>query len=80
MSRMGATIESADDLAKQTKIHYGTVFGGASMSFFKESNFSTYQRMWNAMAAFEPSPFMQNNDEGYIHFNLLCLDGHGRRI
>lgn len=75
-SRMGATIENAEDLAKQTKIHYGTVFGGASMSFFRESNFSTYQRMWNAMAAFEPSPFMQNNDEGskvLPHFLNLFL-------
>lgn len=47
MSRMGETIESAEDLAKQQKIQYGAVKGGSTMQFFKESNFSTYQRMVN---------------------------------
>lgn len=47
MSRMGETIESAEDLAKQQKIKYGAVKGGSTMQFFKESNFSTYQRMVN---------------------------------
>lgn len=61
---MGATIESAEDLAKQNKIHYGAVIGGATMAFFRESNFSTFQRMWGGMESFEPSPFMLNNDEG----------------
>lgn len=44
MSRMGVTIESAEDLAKQTKIKYGAVLGGSTLQFFKDSNFSTYQR------------------------------------
>lgn len=44
--RMGPTIDSAEALAKQTKIKYGTVEGGATQAFFRESNFSTYQRMW----------------------------------
>lgn len=64
MSRMDVSIESANDLAKQTKIKYGAMRGGATMSFFKESNFSLYQRMWSAMESAEPSVFVNSNEEG----------------
>jgi hypothetical protein len=37
VSRMQSPIESADDLAKQTEIKYGTVKGGSTESFFKVS-------------------------------------------
>lgn len=55
MSRMGETIENAEDLAKQQKIKYGAVKGGSTMQFFKESNFSTYQRMVNILIIIEKS-------------------------
>ncbi|XP_055588380.1 glutamate receptor ionotropic, kainate 2-like [Uranotaenia lowii] len=64
MERMDASIESADDLAKQSKIKYGTLSGGSTMSFFQNSNFSTYQRMWAAMESTRPSVFTKSNDEG----------------
>ncbi|KAG5684283.1 hypothetical protein PVAND_013519 [Polypedilum vanderplanki] len=64
MERMDATINSAEDLAKQSKIKYGAVKGGSTMKFFQESNFSTYQRMWAAMESARPSVFTNNNDEG----------------
>src|SRR4029434_137880 len=35
VERMDSPIDSADDLAKQTKILYGLVEGGATMTFFK---------------------------------------------
>lgn len=47
--RMDNTIDSAEDLAKQSKIKYGAVRGGSTLKFFQDSNFSTYQRMWAAM-------------------------------
>jgi hypothetical protein len=34
---MESPIDSADDLAKQTKIEYGAVEDGATMTFFKVS-------------------------------------------
>lgn len=37
VERMESPIDSADDLAKQTKIEYGVVEDGASMTFFKVS-------------------------------------------
>ena len=37
VERMKSPIENADDLAKQTKIHYGCVASGSTMSFFKVS-------------------------------------------
>lgn len=64
MSRMGVTIESAEDLAKQIKIKYGAVSGGSTLQFFKDSNFSTFQRMWSAMESMDPSPFVADNNEG----------------
>ncbi|XP_053682747.1 glutamate receptor ionotropic, kainate 2-like [Sabethes cyaneus] len=64
MERMDATIESAEDLAKQSKIKYGAVLGGSTLSFFRSSNFSTYQRMWAAMESTRPSVFTKSNDEG----------------
>ncbi|KAG8193457.1 hypothetical protein JTE90_005104 [Oedothorax gibbosus] len=37
--RMSSPIESAADLAKQTSILYGSVMGGSTMNFFKDSNY-----------------------------------------
>lgn len=74
MSRMGATIESADDLAKQTKIKYGAVLGGSTLGFFKNSNFSTYQRMWSAMESMDPSPFVADNKEGCNFYWLFIFN------
>lgn len=37
VDRMNTPINNADDLAKQTEIAYGPVFGGSTMSFFKVS-------------------------------------------
>ncbi|XP_047537910.1 glutamate receptor ionotropic, kainate 2-like [Vanessa atalanta] len=61
---MDDSIKSAEDLAMQTKIKYGTLKGGSTSSFFKRSNVSIYQRMWAAMESARPSVFVKNNDEG----------------
>lgn len=37
VERMESPIDSADDLAKQTKIEYGVVEDGSTMNFFKVS-------------------------------------------
>nr|APC94352.1 ionotropic receptor 7 [Pyrrhalta aenescens] len=63
-SRMGVTITSAEDLATQNKIKYGCLKDGATSSFFKDSNFSTYHRMWVQMDSADPSVFEMNNKEG----------------
>ncbi|GJQ76051.1 hypothetical protein Trydic_g18102 [Trypoxylus dichotomus] len=62
--RMGSTIAGAEDLAKQTKIKYGTVLNGATMAFFKNSNFSTYARLWANMEQGKPNVFEKSNDSG----------------
>nr|AVH87307.1 ionotropic receptor 19 [Holotrichia parallela] len=62
--RMETTITSAEDLAKQTKIKYGTMFGGATMGFFKNSNFTTYARLWTNMEQAKPSVFENENGDG----------------
>lgn len=35
VERMDSPIESAEDLAKQTKIKYGALYGGSTASFFR---------------------------------------------
>jgi len=63
-SRQGNSISSAEDLAAQNKIKYGAMAGGSTMGFFRDSNFSTYQKMWTAMESASPSVFTKTNDEG----------------
>ena len=43
IERMDSPVESADDIAKQTRIDYGVVKDGATMTFFKVS---TAGLMW----------------------------------
>ncbi|XP_066147480.1 glutamate receptor ionotropic, kainate 2-like [Euwallacea fornicatus] len=64
MSRMGLTIESAEDLASQSKIKYGCVHGGSTCSFFKDTNFSTYHQMWVQMESADPTVFESSNADG----------------
>lgn len=64
MDRMAPTIDSAEALVKQTKIKYGTVDGGSTQTFFKESNYTTYARMWTQMEGARPSVFEKTNADG----------------
>ncbi|XP_059497298.1 glutamate receptor ionotropic, kainate 5 isoform X2 [Stegostoma tigrinum] len=64
VQRMEVPIESADDLADQTNIEYGTIQGGSTMTFFQNSRYQTYQRMWNYMHSKQPSVFVKTTEEG----------------
>ncbi|KAK7907724.1 hypothetical protein WMY93_016336 [Mugilogobius chulae] len=54
----------ADDLAKQTKIPYGVVEDGSTMTFFKKTKISTYDKMWEFMNSRRSSVMVQNVEEG----------------
>ncbi|XP_075772161.1 LOW QUALITY PROTEIN: glutamate receptor ionotropic, kainate 5 [Pelodiscus sinensis] len=60
VQRMEVPVESADDLADQTNIEYGTIHAGSTMTFFQVS----YQRMWNYMDSKQPSVFVRSTEEG----------------
>ncbi|NWV23919.1 GRIK1 protein, partial [Origma solitaria] len=64
VERMESPIDSADDLAKQTKIEYGAVRDGSTMTFFKKSKISTYEKMWAFMSSRQQTALVKNNDEG----------------
>uniref|UniRef100_A0A3P9AE67 Glutamate receptor n=1 Tax=Esox lucius TaxID=8010 RepID=A0A3P9AE67_ESOLU len=64
VQRMEVPIESPDDLADQTNIEYGTIQGGSTMTFFMNSRYQTYQRMWNYMHSKQPSVFVKSTEEG----------------
>uniref|UniRef100_A0A8C1IWA7 Glutamate receptor n=1 Tax=Cyprinus carpio TaxID=7962 RepID=A0A8C1IWA7_CYPCA len=64
VQRMEVPIESAEDLADQTNIQYGTIQGGSTMTFFMNSRYQTYQRMWNYMYSKQPSVFVKSTEEG----------------
>nr|5CMK_A Chain A, Glutamate receptor ionotropic, kainate 2 [Rattus norvegicus]5CMK_B Chain B, Glutamate receptor ionotropic, kainate 2 [Rattus norvegicus]5CMM_A Chain A, Glutamate receptor ionotropic, kainate 2 [synthetic construct] len=62
--RKGTPIDSADDLAKQTKIEYGAVEDGSTMTFFKKSKISTYDKMWAFMSSRRQSVLVKSSEEG----------------
>ncbi|KAL7304917.1 hypothetical protein TKK_0002715 [Trichogramma kaykai] len=56
-------IKNADDLANQDVIKYGAKKGGSTLGFFKDSNSSTYAKMYEYMVN-NPSVLTSSNDEG----------------
>lgn len=64
VERLVSPIESVGDLAKQTTIQYGSLQSGSTQSFFKESEFPTYKKMWHVMQAARPSVFAESNQKG----------------
>ncbi|XP_038059342.1 glutamate receptor ionotropic, kainate 1-like [Patiria miniata] len=65
VERMVSPIDGADDLAKQTKIQYGTRSSGSSHTFFKRSNIETYKTMWEFMSS-RPNVFMNTYTDGVL--------------
>ena len=63
-SRRDNIIESINDLADQNKIQFGTMKGGSTESFFKESNDSVYRLAWSKMVQAQPSAFTESNENG----------------
>ncbi|KAI5617353.1 glutamate receptor ionotropic, kainate 2 isoform X1 [Silurus asotus] len=64
VERMESPIDSADDLAKQTKIPYGVIEDGATMTFFKKTKISTYDKMWEFMNSRRQSVMVKSVEEG----------------
>ncbi|XP_036098867.1 glutamate receptor ionotropic, kainate 1 isoform X6 [Molossus molossus] len=64
VERMESPIDSADDLAKQTKIEYGAVRDGSTMTFFKKSKISTYEKMWAFMSGRQQTALVRSSAEG----------------
>ncbi|XP_074529132.1 glutamate receptor 1b isoform X2 [Halichoeres trimaculatus] len=64
VERMVSPIESAEDLAKQTEIAYGTLDGGSTKEFFKRSKIAVFEKMWSYMRSADPTVFVKNTNEG----------------
>ncbi|KAK0131484.1 Glutamate receptor ionotropic, kainate 3 [Merluccius polli] len=64
IERMDSPVESADDIAKQTRIDYGVVKDGATMTFFKKSKVSTFEKMWAFMSSKPSSSLVKSIEEG----------------
>ncbi|XP_018345205.1 PREDICTED: glutamate receptor ionotropic, kainate 2-like [Trachymyrmex septentrionalis] len=64
MNKMDIPIKGIEDLPKQTKIKYGAIKGSYTATFFKNSNYSTYRKIWAAMINSKPSVFTSNYKEG----------------
>uniref|UniRef100_A0A336MVV7 CSON005520 protein n=1 Tax=Culicoides sonorensis TaxID=179676 RepID=A0A336MVV7_CULSO len=63
VERMVTKINSAEDLAAQTEVEYGTMLHGSTYEFFRKSHIELYQRMWNFMKS-KPNVFVNTYDEG----------------
>ncbi|XP_043320832.1 glutamate receptor 1 isoform X1 [Cervus elaphus] len=66
VERMVSPIESAEDLAKQTEIAYGTLEAGSTKEFFRRSKIAVFEKMWTYMKSAEPSVFVRTTEEGMI--------------
>uniref|UniRef100_A0A671TMF1 Glutamate receptor n=1 Tax=Sparus aurata TaxID=8175 RepID=A0A671TMF1_SPAAU len=66
VERMVSPIESAEDLAKQTEIAYGTLDGGSTKEFFRRSKIAVFEKMWSYMRSADPTVFVKNTNEGVI--------------
>ncbi|CAM4668948.1 unnamed protein product [Leuciscus chuanchicus] len=66
VERMVSPIESAEDLAKQTEIAYGTLDGGSTKEFFRRSKIAVFEKMWSYMKSAEPSVFVKTTDDGVV--------------
>ncbi|XP_035383553.1 glutamate receptor 3a isoform X2 [Electrophorus electricus] len=64
VERMVSPIESAEDLAKQTEIAYGTLDSGSTKEFFRRSKIAVYEKMWSYMKSAEPSVFVKTTPDG----------------
>ncbi|KAL5011752.1 hypothetical protein ScPMuIL_010303 [Solemya velum] len=64
VERMLTPIESAEDLAKQTEIKYGTVSAGSTKAFFESSQVAVYERMWAYMTSAGADVFKSSVQEG----------------
>ncbi|CAH2100667.1 unnamed protein product [Euphydryas editha] len=57
-------VQSAADLAAQTSVRYGTLSGGSTMTFFRDSNIDIYQKMWQHMSTANPPALVSSYEEG----------------
>ncbi|KAM6910017.1 glutamate receptor ionotropic, kainate 3 [Xenentodon cancila] len=64
VERMDTPVDSADDIAKQTKIEYGVVKDGATMAFFKRSRVSTFEKMWAFMSSRPRTSLVKSIEDG----------------
>uniref|UniRef100_A0A8D8YFR0 Glutamate receptor ionotropic, kainate 2 n=1 Tax=Cacopsylla melanoneura TaxID=428564 RepID=A0A8D8YFR0_9HEMI len=64
VERMITPIENAQDLSEQTEIMYGTLSGGSTQTFFRDSKIEIYQKMWRYMESKRPSVFVPDYEEG----------------
>lgn len=64
VERMDNPIQSADDLAKQTKVLYGCLKSGSTRAFFQRSNYTTYARMWSFMESRRAETLLDSNSKG----------------
>lgn len=68
VERMDSPIDSADDLAKQTKIEYGAVRDGSTMTFFKVISFPLNSNWESNCTSMDGG--MQTR--AYVLINLAC--------
>ncbi|XP_052127111.1 glutamate receptor 4-like isoform X2 [Frankliniella occidentalis] len=65
VERMVTPINTAEDLAAQTDVQYGTLINGSTYDFFERSQMTVYRRMWEFMDSHK-HVFVNSYEEG-IH-------------
>ncbi|XP_034232443.1 glutamate receptor 1 isoform X2 [Thrips palmi] len=63
VERMVTPINTAEDLAAQTDVAYGTLVNGSTYDFFQRAKMTVYKRMWEYMDSHK-EVFVNSYDEG----------------
>nr|XP_040563433.1 glutamate receptor ionotropic, kainate 1-like [Lepeophtheirus salmonis] len=64
IERLESPINSATDLASQSKIRYGAVSSGSTAAFFESSTNEVYDKMWRFMSRHEDEVMVTSNRKG----------------
>lgn len=84
VERMESPIDSADDLAKQTKILYGVVEDGATMTFFKVLDsrfcFLTNEMTQLTRCRAESQPVLHQAQTPAVNINITACDMFLKRL
>nr|QHN69171.1 ionotropic receptor 2 [Sirex noctilio] len=64
VENINAPIKNAEDLANQDTIKYGAKRDGSTIAFFRDSNHTTYQKMYEYMMNNEKEVLTSTNEEG----------------
>uniref|UniRef100_A0A914VZL7 Glutamate receptor ionotropic, kainate 2 n=1 Tax=Plectus sambesii TaxID=2011161 RepID=A0A914VZL7_9BILA len=64
VDRKSMPFNSLDELSNQTEYAFGSIVGGSTAQFFKDSHLENFKDIWQKMESAAPSAFVPTNKDG----------------